>query len=533
MGIRFTLLTGFIVLAYGFLLFHLYHVQLTNGKMYLAQAESQYTGSAIAQADRGAIYFTDKNGNTLPDSINKAFPLIYAVPTAILSPADAAAKLSLILNQPVQDLFKILSNKKSNYAALVKKSDDETAQKVDDLNIKGVYVTEVPQRFYPFNTLAAQVTGFVSPNDSQNGWSGRYGVEKYYNSTLAGQSTDINLTIDPNIQLQAEQILDNLITKYSATGGSVIVEEPATGKILAMGSYPNFDLNNYSQAPIGDFLNPAVEKIYEPGSIFKVLTMAAGIDAGKITPQTTYYDTGKIVVSGHTINDWDLKAHGLVTMTNVIELSLNTGAAYAEHLTGDAIFRNYFVKFGIPDKTGVDLPGELSGSLAGLKPHAPAINYAAASFGQGVSVTPLGALQALATIANGGKLMRPYVNATLSPQEIRQVISPNTASQVTQMMVSAIDRAQVAHIDGYSLAGKTGTAQVPDLKHGGYTDNVVNTYVGFGPTSNPKFIVFIKIDEPAGAPHAAETVVPAFRDLAQFIINYYNIPPDRITAQAH
>ncbi|HTY39466.1 MAG TPA: penicillin-binding protein 2, partial [Candidatus Paceibacterota bacterium] len=319
-----------------------------------------------------------------------------------------------------------------------------------------------------------------------------------------------------------------LVQEHKAKGGTVIVEEPKTGRILAMGSNPTFDPNNYRDYKVGDFLNPAVQAVYEPGSVFKVITMAAGIDAGKITPQTTYDDTGVLIENGRKIMNWDHKAYGIQTMTNVIEKSLNTGAAFAERQMGGAIFRKYLADFGLGEKTGIDLPGEVAGDLRQLTPNAPNIVYATASYGQGVAVTTVELINAVSALANGGLLMRPYVDATQKPEIVRRVIKPETAAAVAGMMVSAVDKAVIAHVDGYSLAGKTGTAFVPDFKTHAYTDQVINTYVGFGPTSDPRFVILIRLDEPEGAPLAGLTVVPAFRDLAQFILTYYDVPPDRL-----
>ena len=195
---------------------------------------------------------------------------------------------------------------------------------------------------------------------------------------------------------------------------------------------------------------------------------------------------------------------------------------------GDDAFTEYVRKFGLGEKTGVKLPGELRGNIGELTPDAPEIAFASASFGQGIAVTPLQLINAVSAIANGGELMRPYVTANETPEVVRRVISPEAAAAVAKMMVSAVDRAGIAKISGYAIAGKTGTAQVADLIRGGYGDKYVNTYVGFGPVSNPKFIILIKLNEPTGMPLAGTTVVPAFRDLAQIVINYYNIPPDRL-----
>ncbi|MEK7110407.1 MAG: penicillin-binding protein 2 [Patescibacteria group bacterium] len=533
------LAAGFVV-VYGALLFRLYNLQIENGVVYAAKADVQATGAL--EVHRGTIYFSDKNGNPLPVATEKLMTQIYAVPTKIEDPLETANRLAEILDEPVASIERLFRKPGDTYELLRRRADAETAKLVAEAGIKGIYVDDVPERFYPFGPLASQLLGYVGPSDKHISEVGHYGLEKFYDKTLAGRimpgkgnefaSTEagenLTLTIDPTIQIEAERVLKSVIDEHKAKGGTVIVEDPMTGRVLAMGSFPNFDPNTYSVSEIRNFVNPAVQDLYEPGSVFKVLTMAAGIDAGKITPETTYNDTGSLTLNGRTIRNWDLRAYGLMTMTNVIEKSLNTGAAFAETMTGNATFRQYLERFGFNEKTGIDLPGEVRGDLRQLTPKAPQIAWATASFGQGVAVTPLGLLNAVSAIANGGKLMRPYVNARLEPQELHDVIRPETAAAVTRMMVSAVDKAEIAKVAGYTLAGKTGTAYIPDFKNGGYTDKVINTYVGFGPTGAPRFAILVKLVEPEGAPVAGLTVVPAFRALSEFMLNYYNIPPDRI-----
>ncbi len=542
MGYRFTILVAVFGLTYSLLLFNLYRIQIVNGENFEAQAESQSASPEFLRANRGGIYFTDKDGKDLPAVLNKDFPFIYAVPTEIEDAQEVSAALSPLLDIEVSKIREKLSKKDDQYELLVHKASNDLAGKVKDQKIKGIYVRSESDRFYPLGERAAHLLGFVSPDGDSDQVVGRYGLEKFYEKTLAGKNgeakdgeitkaeagLDLHLTIDGNIQIEASRILEKLVEKHGATGGTIIVQDPKTGKILASESLPGFDPNKFSDYPLENFLNPTVQKIYEPGSVFKVITMASGLDAKKITPDTTYNDKGSITVSGKKIQNWDLQAHGVVTMTNVIEKSLNTGAAFAESRIGHTLFKTYLEKFGFDSETGIDIPGELSGDLRRLNSKAPVVAFATASFGQGVAVTPLELLNAVSAIANGGTLMRPYVNSATGPKEVRRVISAEASRQTTAMMISALDKAEVGHIENYSLAGKTGTAQVPDFKHGGYTDQVINTYVGFGPTTNPRFTILIKLDEPAGAPLAGTTVVPAFRELAQFILNYYNIPPDRI-----
>jgi cell division protein FtsI/penicillin-binding protein 2 len=528
---RFASLGLLLLGCYAFLLFHLYQIQVAKSGYYSAKAESQYAALMADAERRGTIYFTDKDGNKLPAAMPKSFPVVYAVPNVIADPSALAKQTAEILNVPSGQLLQSFS-KKSSYVILDKNPSAEEVLKVKAAAVKGLYTEDAPRRFYPFGNLASQVVGFVSPNADDNGQSGKYGAEKMYEDTLRGDGldsygADVALTVDPSVETEAEQVIRELAAQFGAKRASVMVADPATGKIVAMGSTPAFDPNKYASSSLKNFRNPLVEDIYEPGSVFKVLTMVAAIDTGKLSPNSTYLDTGTLTLNGKTIKNWDLRAHGTVTMTEVIEGSINTGAAYAAKKAGSDTLRGYFENFGFGKKTGITLPGELPGSLATFKSGAPEINFATASFGQGVSATGLQVLQALASIANGGVLMRPYLDANLGPMEIRRVMKADTARKVTDMMVAAVDTAKVAKIKGYAVAGKTGTAQVPDFVHGGYTDNVIDTYVGFAPASNPRFIALIRLEEPAGAPHAAETVVPAFKRLAEWLLNYYNVPPDR------
>lgn len=545
MVIRFRLLILAVFAAYGSLLFHLYEVQIVNGKQYLSRAESQYLASGLINSKRGIIYFTDRDGISFPAALNKDFPTVYAVPKLIGDVQEAANTLSGIFGKPVEELEKAFSDKKSSYKVLAKKADAELTKKIEDLNMKGIYVSFVPTRFYQLGTTASHLLGFFGPDNKNIEEVGHYGIEEFYNSTLSSKTnktsstnasqaengSDIALTIDLNIQNESEKILSGLMETHKATEGTILVADPSTGKILAMASAPNFDVNTYKNYTLPEFLNPATQHTYEPGSVFKVLTMSAGIDSGKITPQTTYVDTGRLIINGRTIQNFDFKTHGpwgKITMTNVIEHSLNVGAVFAERQIGRDTFLAYLKKFGVDERTGIDLPAEEKGSLKQLNPKARDVAFATASYGQGVSVTPIELLGAVSAIANGGNLMRPYINSALEPKIVRRVISGKTARDVTGMMVSAVNKAEVGKINGYNIAGKSGTAYVPDFKKGGYTDEVINTYVGFGPASNPKFIILIKLDKPQGAPLAGTTVVPAFRNLAQFVINYLSLAPDAL-----
>ncbi len=537
---RLVMVCAAILVFYLVLVFNFYRLQIQKGDYYSNKALSRQRFAAYLAPPRGAIYFKDKDNNSIPAALNKMYPIIFAVPKEIEDPAEASELLSEALGLEAARLLTLLGKPNDLYELLVKRATAEAVARVQGLNLQGIYIDEASYRYYPFNALAAQLVGFVG-SGSDDLEVGRYGIEAFYDASLAGRpgkitplkiersipGTDIVLTIDRNIQARAEEILLDLSEKYEAERGTIIVEAPKTGAILAMANYPRFDPNSYSKYDLGTFLNHATAAVYEPGSILKVITMSAGLDSGSLTPKTRFYDSGSLTLNGKTIRNWDMKSNGTVTMTEVIEQSINTGAAYAEKLIGHKKFYDYLVNFGLNDKTGIDLPGELSGNLRNLEKNAQDINFATASYGQGISLTPIELVNAFSAIANGGMLMRPYVTADKSPSIVRRVVSESAAKAVTGMMVSAVDKAGVAQIPRYSVAGKTGTAQVPDFKRGGYTDEVINSYAGYAPASNPKFAILIKLDKPKGAPLAGATVVPAFRELTEFMLNYYNIPPDR------
>ncbi|MDI6717583.1 MAG: penicillin-binding protein 2 [Patescibacteria group bacterium] len=536
---------GIFGVAYIFLISNLYNIQFNKKSYYEEKAEAQQRAANSAEPTRGGVYFTDKNGNSTPAILNKEFPLIYMVPKEIKDAQNVVLSLEKILDIPAKELKQKLNNPKSLYAPLSYKNSQDTVNVIKSLNIKGVYVKNQLGRFYPSENIASHLLGFTSLSDDENDIvveKGKYGVESYFNNELAGEAgeikgdkiisaldgKDLNLTIDRTVEAQAEEILKKLIGQWEAEGGSVIVQEPKTGKILAMGSYPDFNPNNYSKYEIKNFINPVTQLVYEPGSIFKLITMAAGIDSGKITPDTQYVDTGSFKIDKWIITNWDHKAHGKQTMTGVIEQSINTGTIFAEKIMGHDIFKNYVKKFGFGESTGIQLPGELKGNISSLSGNNN-VNFATASYGQGVAVTPIQMIGAVSAIANGGIIMKPLILENAKSEMIRRVISEDTARKVTQMMVSAVKKNVLADIPNYNIAGKTGTAFIPNFQTGGYTDRVINTYVGFAPAYNPKFSILIKLEKPKGTPLAGQTVVPAFRELAQFLLNYYNISPDRMS----
>jgi len=543
------------VLMTGVILWRLYSLQILHYEDFSQRAAAQVKTAEQIKNDlqyvRGKIYFQTRDGDLIPVAVNKKFYEIYASPKEMNDIVTAAKILSQELDLSYEDLIIKFSKKNSLYELLVKKADDLTANKIKDLNIKGIYTKEYIGRYYPYGEFASQLIGYVK-NDIKD-FHGQYGLEKFYDKYLANGTLSNNLldflslekltynrdnfdiitNIDFNIQKKSEELLKENTEKWQAESGNIIVMEPKTGKILAMANYPNFDPNNYSSFSINKFNNPAVQSLYEPGSVFKIITVAAGLDAKKITPQTKYYDTGEVVVNKKTIRNWDLKAHQSVDVFDIIAESLNTGAVYLEKLTGHDIFHQYVLNFGFNKKTGIDLPNEVSGNINNLKGFNE-IYFATASFGQGISVTPLEMINAFSGIANNGLMMTPYVVdsiidakgdkiQTLKPKPKNQVISPEVAQQLRIIMVNSVEKNILAKIKGYQIAGKTGTAQMPDAS-GGYSDKTIQSFIGYAPAEDPKFVILIKLDKPE-APLAGSTVVPMFQELAKYILDYYEIPP--------
>lgn len=548
----------FFVSLYGLLVFKLFTLQVEKGTWYVRLAQSREAAAGTLLPSRGNIYFTDRNHNRIPAALNKEYPVIYAVPKELAREEergggrvrDVAAWLTPLIGEPVEKLNERLQKKNDEYELLVAKASTEFVSEIHARAVRGIYSKMEAFRFYPFGGLAAHLLGFVSsPNETEKNKMGsapigRYGAEQRFDEILRGTPGDaargrpapprdgenIFLTIDRVIQAEGEEILKQLVSAHHATGGTFIVEDPSTGRILAMGSEPSFDPNIFATSSVKNFLNPAIQAVYEPGSIFKVITMAAGMDSGKLTPTTAYVDKGYVVVGGRRIENWDFEkrgAYGHATMTDVIENSINTGAIFAEKKIGHDLFYDYLMRFGLSDLTGIVLPGEVRGNLKNLE-RGREVDFATASYGHGVSITPLALVNAVSAIANGGVLMQPILVSEEEPRAIRRVIKEESARTIAAMMTSSVLKNKVAAIPGYSIAGKTGTALVPNFNTGGYTDEVINTFIGFAPSSNPRFVILIKLDRPAGSPLAGQTVVPAFREFAQFLLNYLDIPPDEV-----
>ena len=547
-SLRVKIVLGCFVAAASVITWRLFILSYIRHTLYAqtAQAQNQNISNVLI---RGNIFVQDPKATGPVDdqrylvATNKKFPVIYVTPSVLADPSATAGQLAGILNLDQVSLQTSFSSGSTLPKIIARKITTEQADAVIKLSLKGVSVKYETDRFYPANSFLSKVIGFLG--FGENGRLGQYGVEGYFNSELSGQAgsktsprpDDIILTIDRNIQMFIESELHDVLTKWRASGGSIIVQDPQTGKIVAMADEPTFDPNNYNLSLTSSFINKNVQEMFEPGSSFKPLTMAAGIDSGKVAPNTIYVDPGIIEIAGRQIHNFDGLAHGTQTMTQVLEKSLNTGAAFVENLVGQDSFLNYVINFGFGQKTGMDLPGEVSGDIANLY-SGRQVNFVTASFGQGIAVTPIQLITAYSALANGGKLMKPYIvdriiheggtEDVTQPEVVSIPISEKTSSKIRNMLTSVVDIGfDKARIKGYDVAGKTGTAQIADGK-GGYQEGVfIHDFLGFAPASNPKFVVLIKMDKPQGITFAADSLSPTFRNIAAYLLNYYNIPPTR------
>lgn len=571
---RINLFLSFVLVVAGLIGYRLFILSVVNHSVYsrTAKAQNENISNVIA---RGNIYLSNGSSDTILAATNKKFALIYVVPSDIQSKEETTEVLAKILEIDKEDLKQKVNSNSSGLKVVARRISNQQVDQIKGLKIKGVGISYELDRFYPGGDLASNIIGFLGYGPEGNR-AGQYGVEEYYDQDLFGKETslygffaanplslvnfvsnfftknkeekvssdskfdkpnDLVLTIDKNIQIFAENRLKNIIEKWNAEKGVVIIQEPNSGKILAMAGWPNFNPNEYADFEPKYFLNGGVQEIYEPGSSFKPVTMASGLDLTKITPQTTYEDQGFVNIAGYTIHNFSNKVFGLQTMTQVLEKSINTGVMFVENLVGDDSFLDYIVNMGLGQKTGIDLPGEVSGDITNLY-SGRRINYLTASFGQGIAVTPLQLINVYSTIANGGKLMRPYVvdkiikdggeEIITKPEIISIPISDKTAVKLQSMLVGVVDNGfDKARISGYDVAGKTGTAQLPDGK-GGYSENeFIHNFVGFAPAYNAQFTILIKMDKPKGIQFAADSLSPTFKEIAAFLINYYGIPPTR------
>ncbi len=528
-------------------------LQIIKYDFYKAMAQGQQKVFQLLKGDRGEIFFSE--GEVLATNVKGKYLLVY--PQEIEEKEETAKILSQVLNLEEAAILEKLQGD-GLFEKIKSSLTKEEEQALKEMNLPGIYLRETIFRKYPQGTMISQTLGFLGGEGK-----GQYGIEGFYDNVLQGKEeiqerewgivkyffsgaaesakgADIFLTIDYNIQFMAEKLLEKAKENLNIEAGQIIVIDPNSGKILALASFPDFDPNHYSEVDFELFQNPSVQKLFEPGSAFKPITMAAALNQGKITPKTTYIDTGKVKIGKYTIMNYNEKVWGKRTMTEVLEKSINTGAVFVEKQLGHDVFLEYIDKFGIFEPTGIDLQEEFFSENREFK-KGYEINFATASFGQGIEMTPIQLVRAFCVIANGGKLVKPYLVEKIIKKDIitetqpeissEQIISQKTASQLTAMLISVIENgfANEAKVPGYYIAGKTGTAQIPwstlGIDKKGYSEDTWQSFIGFAPAFSPQFLILVKLDKPETRT-AEYSAVPIFGELAKYIINYYQIPPD-------
>jgi len=532
------------------------YIQIEKYDFYTALAQGQQKFFLKTEGKRGEIFF--RYGQPL--AINRNFIYVFTSPPNVENYDETAKILSEILGLSYDFIFKRITQKNSFFELLKKRLSEDEVINLKKANLPGIYLRTEVLRYYPQNFLASQVIGFVGGKED-----GQYGIEGYKNEILQGKQgfkrgqrdvfgrilgqivedggssgQDITLTIDYNIQFTAEKLLEKAYNNFNIKSGQIIVLNPNSGEILAMANFPNFNPNEFSKFyELDVFKNSAVQKIFEPGSVIKTFTMAIALEQGKITPETTYVDQGMVKINHHIIRNFAHRIFGERTMTEVLAKSINTGSVYVANLIGLEDFIKYLERFGFFDLTGIDLQGEAVFHNNELRKNGREINLATASFGHGISITPIQLVRAFAIIANQGRMVNPTIIKSIENEEninkkvfYDQIISEKTALKTTNMMVETINHSwnKLAQIPGYYVAGKTGTANIPWSALGynkpGYSDKLIHTFVGYAPAYNPQFLIMVKLDEPQGVRTASVSTLPIFQELAKYIINLWQIPPN-------
>src|SRR5574341_1489389 len=548
---RVTFVGAVLIILAGLIVYRLFSIQFGINTAYFAEtALTEYRYQVTVQPPRGEIY--DRSGVLL--ATNRIEYEIGVSPALIYDREGTAQALAEITGLPYDELLTSVSVQEP-YILLVRPAPATMGQALLERELDGVVVTPIQRRYYPHGSLAAHVLGFVGLDQI-----GYYGIEGFYNQILAGQAgvsdqsripfeasggeawrarSDLYLTIDSEVQYLAETALAQAISDTGAQGGTIIILDPRTGEILAMASAPTFDPNLFYESDPALYENPAINQQYEPGSTIKVLTMAIALEDGVVTPTSTYDDTGVVEVGGITVNNWDQRAHGVTTMTDLLALSLNVGATHLSLELGPTRFYDGLAAFGLGQPTGVDLQGEVAGSIK--RPGSAEwheADLATNSFGQGMAVTPLQLAMAVGAVAHDGLIMQPHmvirrvdVDGTITdygPAALGRAISPETADSLSLMLTEALEReASRALVPGYSIAGKTGTAEIPIP--GGYDPRgTIASFVGFGPVDDPRFVVLIKLDRPTSSRWGSDTAAPAFGALVERLVVLLEIPPDSI-----
>jgi len=540
-----------------------------QAKIFLSQGDLYSGEFRMFYPERGEIY--DRNGHLLAG--NRTVYEVGVSLSQMKNPEALAYNLGLYLGLTYEDVYNQLMNSPKSWEYIVIQDyvGAETVtslqqlmkqmEDVDDNSLSGLGFKPHFQRSYPEDALASNVLGFVTRDGR-----GYFGIEEKYNDLLAGNpvqvwvpsdpnkateiprvpnGTTLVLTINRDLQAKVENILDKALSNYGAENGAIIVMNPQNGEVLAMATTPRLDLNNYSSYfdiyDNGSQYNRSIGMAYEAGSVVKILTMAAALDAGTVTPSTTYIDTGSIDVGGITIYNWNREPWGQQDMTGCLQHSLNVCMAWISTQMGPQSFYGYMERFGLGHPTGIDLSGEAMGRLKvpGDTDWYP-VDLGTNAFGQGVTITPLQLLMSASAIANDGKMVTPHVlysmlrdghQYNVPSQYAGSPIRAETANTLTEMLTVSLEgESSSALVPGYRVAGKTGTAQIPTQL--GYDQSQTNaSFIGWGPVDDPQFMIYVWIQRPSTSIWSSETAAPVFSQVAEQTVILLNIPPDMVRNQ--
>lgn len=546
------------LVLFGILIFRLGYIQIFKGQWLSKNAEDLWTRNIYFEARRGKIY--DRNGELL--AYNVSVPSIWAVPAQIKDPAGTAKKLALILKQDEKDIYKQITKRQ----LLVRvpggrKIEQEVAAKVQQLNLPGIRVADDNKRYYPKGAFLSHVLGFTGIDNQ-----GLTGIEKIYDDHLKGErgyiafnsnakgeiipgtterfvppkdGADLHLTIDANIQTIIERELDQVVAQYQPDDALVLAVSPKTGEVLGMASRPHYNPETYKEYPSSVInRNLPIWKTYEPGSTFKIITLAAALEEGKVDLlNETFHCPGHITVAGTTIHCWKRGGHGHQTFLQGVENSCNPAFVLLGQRLGKEKLFEYIKKFGFGQKTGIDLIGEENGLLFKLSRVGP-IELATTSFGQGVSVTPLQQVMAVSAAVNGGTLLKPFVAKSITdpvtgkvikemkPQKVGQIISADTSAKIRYALQSVVANGtgRNAYVEGYQVGGKTGTAQV--VENGVYSKNkYIVSFIGFAPGDNPELVIYGAVSNPKGLAFGGLIAAPMVKNVIDSSMQYLKIPP--------
>lgn len=564
--LRLRVLSVILFLFAALIVLRLYFVQVVDAADYALRAEKQYLSASQELFSRGTIYFTRKDGSSLSAATLTNGFTIAMNPEKVTDPEAAYAALSELLPLSYDEFMASATKEDDPYEVVARRVAEDVGRQIEERGIPGIRVERERWRSYPAGTEAAQTIGFVAYADGDT-IAGRYGLERYYEHVLSRENEglfgnffaelfanldsvmvdarearegDLVTTIEPMVQEKLDQVLRDIQARYGSTETGAIIMDPATGEIIALDTVPSFDPNDFQNGDPAHFGNPLVEHQYEFGSIVKALTMAAGLDAGVIAPDSTYEDRGCMELNNKTFCNYDLKARGTTPMQEVLSQSLNMGATYIALRVGHERFREYFKELGMGEETGIDLPSEVPGNINNILKSPRDIEYATASFGQGIAQTPVEMVKALGSLANEGSVVTPHlvravklesgIEKTLSWGGEERVFSKEATLATTRMLVQVVDEKLAdgtVKIPEMSVAAKTGTAQVPGPGGKYYENLYLHSFFGYFPAYEPRFIILLYTREPKGVQYASETLTHPFMELTHFLINYYEIPPDR------